>query len=74
MKKIGLHGWCFADKDQSLKKALAPITTIPHDAQPGSKWVYGYSTGLLGVIIEGISGNSLKGFFETEITGPLGTE
>ena len=71
-KEIGLYGWYFADKDQSMKDALAPITTIPHDAQPGSKWVYGHSTDLLGVIIESISGQSLKDFFETEITGPLG--
>ncbi|MFQ3237305.1 MAG: CubicO group peptidase (beta-lactamase class C family) [Paraglaciecola sp.] len=71
-KEIGLHGWYFADKDQSMKEALAAITTLPQRAQPGSKWVYGHNTDLLGVIIESISGNSLKDFFETEITGPLG--
>jgi CubicO group peptidase (beta-lactamase class C family) len=50
-----------------MKHALAPITTTP----PGSKWVYGHSTDLLGVIIESISGQSLKGFVETEITRTL---
>jgi CubicO group peptidase (beta-lactamase class C family) len=53
-KKVGLHGWYFADKDQTMKQALAPITD------------------LLGVIIETLSGKSLKDFFETEITTPLG--
>jgi CubicO group peptidase (beta-lactamase class C family) len=71
-KDIGLHGWYFADKEQSMKEALAPITTLPQDGQPGSAFIYGYNTDLLGVIIEIISGNSLKDFFETEITGPLG--
>jgi CubicO group peptidase (beta-lactamase class C family) len=71
-KNIGLHGWYFADKDQTMKQALAPITTIPQHAQPGSEFIYGHSTDLLGVIIETISGKSLKKFFETEITDPLG--
>ena len=71
-KEKGLHGWYFADKDQSIKEALAPITTLPQHAQPGSEFTYGHSTDLLGVIIEIISGKSLKNFFETEITGPLG--
>jgi CubicO group peptidase (beta-lactamase class C family) len=71
-KRIGLYGWYFADKDQSMKEALAPITTLPQYAQPGSGFIYGYNTDLLGVIIEGISGKSLKDFFETEITEPLG--
>ncbi|MFQ3189976.1 MAG: CubicO group peptidase (beta-lactamase class C family) [Paraglaciecola sp.] len=71
-KKVGLHGWYFADKDQTMKQALAPITTLPQRAQPGSEFIYGHSTDLLGVIIETLSGKSLKDFFETEITTPLG--
>ncbi|GAC36185.1 serine hydrolase domain-containing protein [Paraglaciecola psychrophila] len=71
-KEIGLHGWYFADKKQTMKQALAPLTTLPQQAQPGSEFVYGHSTDLLGVIIESISGKNLKEFFETEITGPLG--
>jgi CubicO group peptidase (beta-lactamase class C family) len=71
-KEKGLHGWYFADKDQSIKEALAPITRLPQHAQPGSEFTYGHNTDLLGVIIEVISGKSLKDFFETEITAPLG--
>jgi CubicO group peptidase (beta-lactamase class C family) len=71
-KDIGLHGWYFANKYQSMMEALVPITTLPQHAQPGSEFIYGYNTDLLGVIIEIISGNSLKDFFETEISGPLG--
>lgn len=71
-KEIGLLGWYFADKNQSMKEALAPITSLPQEAQPGSAFVYGHNTDLLGVIIEVISGKSLNDFFTTEITGPLG--
>ena len=71
-KDIGLHGWYFANKDQSMKETLVPITTLPQYAQPGSEFKYGHSTDLLGVIIETISGQSLKDFFKTEISGPLG--
>ena len=71
-RKIGLHGWYFADKSQTMKQALVPITTLPQAAQPGSAFIYGHNTDLLGVIIEIISGKSLQDFFETEITGPLG--
>jgi CubicO group peptidase (beta-lactamase class C family) len=71
-KELGLHGWYFANKDHTVKQALAPITTLPQHAQPGAEFVYGHNTDLLGVLIEIISGKSLKDFFEAEITTPLG--
>ena len=40
-KDIGLHGWYFANKDQSMMEALVPITTLPQHAQPGSEFIYG---------------------------------
>jgi len=71
-KSIGLYGWYFADKDQSIAEALAPITTLPQKGQPGTDFIYGHSVDLLGVIIEIVSNKSLKDFFEDEITQPLG--
>lgn len=69
--KAGLFGWYFADKDQTIQEALAPITALPHQAQPGEAFVYGHNTDLLGAIVEIVSGKSLENFFATEITGPL---
>jgi CubicO group peptidase (beta-lactamase class C family) len=40
--------------------------------QPGSKWLYGLNTDLLGYIVELLSGRRLDQFFETEIFAPLG--
>jgi CubicO group peptidase (beta-lactamase class C family) len=71
-KSIGLYGWYFADIDQSIAEALAPITTLPQQAQPGTNFIYGHNVDLLGVIIEIVSKKSLKDFFEDEITHPLG--
>jgi CubicO group peptidase (beta-lactamase class C family) len=70
--QAGLHGWYFADKNQTISEALAPIASLPQHAQPGKEFVYGHSTDLLGVIIEIASGKSLRDFFEKEITAPLG--
>ena len=71
-KSIGLYRWYFADKDQSIAEALAPITTLPQKAQPGTDFIYGHNVDLLGVIIETVSNKSLKDFFKEEITHPLG--
>ena len=42
------------------------------DAQPGEKYVYGYNTDILGVVVEKVSGMTLADFFQKRITGPLG--
>ena len=44
------------------------------DAQPGERWVYGYSTDILGALIERVSGETLADFLATRIFGPLGMQ
>ena len=48
------------------------MATLPMDAQPGEKYVYGYNTDILGVVVEKVSGLTLAEFFQKRITGPLG--
>jgi CubicO group peptidase (beta-lactamase class C family) len=48
------------------------IAESPLCYQPGSKWLYGLNTDLLGYIVELVSGSKLDQFFETEIFAPLG--
>ncbi|TPD60261.1 beta-lactamase family protein [Emcibacter nanhaiensis] len=69
--EAGLSGWYFADRNQTIQEALAPITTLPFPKQPGEAFVYGYNTDILGAIVEIVSGKSLQEFFATEITGLL---
>jgi CubicO group peptidase (beta-lactamase class C family) len=47
------------------------LAKLPFDAQPGEKWVYGFNTDILGVIVEQISRLSLEQFFQTRIFAPL---
>ena len=37
------------------------------DAQPGEKYIYGYNTDILGVVVERASGMSLDAFAKAEI-------
>jgi CubicO group peptidase (beta-lactamase class C family) len=48
------------------------MAALPMDAQPGEKYVYGYNTDILGVVVEKVSGQTLAEFFQKRITGPLG--
>ncbi len=71
-KKAGIQGWYFADRDEPVLKTIERMAKLPMDAQPGTKWVYGYSTDILGAIIERASGVPLDQFLKTRIFDPLG--
>jgi CubicO group peptidase (beta-lactamase class C family) len=44
---------------------------LPLLDEPGTKWRYGPSTRVIGLLVEQISGLSLEAFFQTEIFSPL---
>ncbi len=67
-----IQGWYFADRDEPIAATVSRIAALPFDAQPGERFVYGYSTDILGVIVEKASGMSLDAFIKQRITGPLG--
>ena len=74
-KGLGLaagFGWYFADKDEPICTTMETLGTLPFEAQPGERYVYGYNTDVLGCIVEKASGVSLDEFFKSHITGPLG--
>lgn len=68
----GIGGWYFADRDEPMATAVARMAKLPFDAQPGERFVYGYSTDILGVVIEQVTGQSLDEFLRKRITAPLG--
>jgi methyl acetate hydrolase len=45
---------------------------MPLAFDPGTKWEYGISTDILGILVEVISGESLDGYFREHIFIPLG--
>lgn len=70
-KKAGLTGWYFADKNESIGEAINRLATLPLHGQPGEAFQYGYSTDVLGYLVEVVSGMPLDKFVEERICRPL---
>src|SRR3954471_18077995 len=66
------YGWFTADKDEPICVTMERLGTMPFVAQPGTAFVYGYNTDVLGCIVEKASGMPLDRFIRTRITEPLG--
>ncbi|MBT1696814.1 beta-lactamase family protein [Fulvivirgaceae bacterium PWU4] len=71
-KEAGIQGWYFADRDEPIAATIARLAALPMDAHPGEKYVYGYNTDILGVVVEKASGKPLDEFLTTRIFTPLG--
>lgn len=71
-KEAGIQGWYFADRDEPIAATISRMAKLPMDEQPGEKFVYGYNTDILGVVIEKVSGKSLEEFIAARILTPLG--
>ncbi len=67
-------GWYFAGDEESMRDKVARMATLPQAAQPGEQYVYGFSTDILGAVIEEISGQSLSDFLEARLFDPLDME
>jgi CubicO group peptidase (beta-lactamase class C family) len=66
------NGWYTADKNEGTCVTMARLASLPFSAQPGTQFVYGYNTDILGCVIERASGMPLDEYFRTQITQPLG--
>lgn len=71
-RDAGLFGWYFADRSEPVSSFVARMPSLPMAAQPGEKFVYGYNTDILGVVVEKLSGKSLQGFLDERLIKPLG--
>jgi CubicO group peptidase (beta-lactamase class C family) len=71
-KDAGTYMWYFADKNEPIGKVVERMAALPFDAQPGEKYVYGFSTDILGHVVEKASGQSLDEFLRSRILTPLG--
>jgi CubicO group peptidase (beta-lactamase class C family) len=67
----GIQGWYFADRDEAIGETVARMGALPFDAQPGERFVYGYSTDILGALVERVSGTMLDAFLRERILEPL---
>ena len=71
-KEAGITGFYFSDRDEPIGATIARMGKLPMDAHPGEKYIYGYNTDILGVVIEKASGKSLNEFIASKILSPLG--
>ncbi len=65
------YGWYFADKNEPICATIDRLGALPLAAQPGERWVYGYSLDVLGCVIERVSGVPLDRFIHDRILAPL---
>ena len=70
----GITGWYFANRDEPIGATIARIGALPMAAQPGTRFVYGYNTDILGALIEQVSGQPLDIFMRERILEPLGMD
>ncbi len=70
--KAGIQGWYFADRKEPIADTVRRMAALPFDAQPGERWIYGYSIDILGAVLEKASGQPLDAFLQSRIFTPLG--
>lgn len=71
-KDADLQGWYFAHKKEPILESIKKLAGLPMEKHPGESFVYGYSTDVLGALIEVVSGKTLDVFIRERILDPLG--
>lgn len=71
-REAGIVGWYLAGRDEPMSRVVDRMAALPMMAQPGEDYLYGYSTDILGVLIEQVSGQSLETFLSERLLQPLG--
>jgi CubicO group peptidase (beta-lactamase class C family) len=70
-EEAGIQGWYFANRDEPIRRTVERMAALPFEAHPGEKFIYGYSTDILGALIEEVSGMPLDRFLADRILEPL---
>ncbi len=71
-RKAGVEGGFPVGLVPNLEEFAKKLATAPLNDHPGTMFRYGYSTDVLGRLVEVVSGKSLDQFFEERIFKPLG--
>ncbi|MDI1250279.1 MAG: serine hydrolase [Lacunisphaera sp.] len=70
-KKANVYYWYFANHDETIGEAVDRLAQLPLHGQPGEVWQYGFSTDVLGRLVEVVSGMPLDRFMAERIFQPL---
>ena len=65
------HAWHLAARTDTICEAATKMAYLPLMAQPGTRWMYGYSTDILGCVVEKVSGMKLDKFIQQRILDKL---
>jgi CubicO group peptidase (beta-lactamase class C family) len=65
-------GFAGADSEGTLRDMIVKLGRIPLQVDPGSRWIYGISTDLVGYLCEVISGLPFDRYLQERILGTLG--
>jgi CubicO group peptidase (beta-lactamase class C family) len=65
-------GFAGGDSAGTLADMIEKLARIPLQVDPGSRWIYGISTDLVGYLCEVISGLPFDRYLQERILGPLG--
>ena len=68
----GIQGYYFSDRNEPIRETVSRMAALPASAHPGTQWIYGYSTDILGAVVEAASDMPLDEFLEEELFVPLG--
>jgi CubicO group peptidase (beta-lactamase class C family) len=69
-----IQGWYFAHRAEPIRQTVDRMASLPFNRHPGAAWVYGYSTDILGAVVEAASGETLDAFLRSRILEPLEME
>jgi CubicO group peptidase (beta-lactamase class C family) len=58
--------------DGDLKDTIVKLSGLPLQVDPGTQWIYGVSTDVVGYLVEVLSGMALDRYLEERIFAPLG--
>ena len=70
-QEADILGWYFAGDRESMRDKVRRMATLPQAAHPGSEFVYGYNTDILGALVEHLSGQTLGAFLRQQLFAPL---
>lgn len=70
-REKGFEGWYFSGDNGNMREKIRLMASLPQAAHPGEAFVYGYSTDILGALVEQISGQNLERFLTENVFLPL---
>ena len=70
----GITGYYFSDRSEPILDTVRRMASLPASAHPGTQWIYGYNTDILGAVVEVASGMPLDRFLDERIFTPLGMD